>query len=69
MKIEEERGEMERELREKESELASTVRSLQAQEHHVRLAEEQVETLLQKNMCTTSICPTKLCLVFCEIAS
>ena len=41
-RMKEERGEMERELREKETELTSTARSLQAKEHHVRLAEEQV---------------------------
>ena len=33
---------MEKEMREREIELVSTARSLQAQEHNVQLAEEQV---------------------------
>ena len=60
-RMEEERGEMEKELREKETEMTSSACSLQAKEHHVRLAEEQVHThFWQETFCfsctTNSLC-------------
>ena len=40
--VERERKELQERLRENEAEMSTTVRSLQAQEHHNRLAEKQV---------------------------
>ena len=40
--VEREKEELQERLRENEAEMSTTVRSLQAQEHHNRLAEKQV---------------------------
>ena len=47
-RMEKEREAVERELKEKETQLESSAHSLQAKEHHFRLAEEQVHKTLYK---------------------